>query len=63
MAKVSPLLHPDRFKGRVAIVAGGSAGIGKATAEELCKEGASVAYTLLPEDGGGDARRIPGKRV
>ena len=61
MAKVSPLLHPDRFKGRVAIVAGGSAGIGKATAEELCKEGASVAYTLLPEDGGVTLDEFQGK--
>jgi hypothetical protein len=41
----------DRFKGRVAIVTGGSAGIGKATMEELCKEGASVAFTGLEQFG------------
>ena len=35
----------DRFKNKVAIVTGGSSGIGKAVVEELCKEGCSVAFT------------------
>ena len=41
----------DRFKEKVAIITGGSAGIGKATMEEMCKEGASVAFTGTREFG------------
>ena len=41
----------DRFKNRVAIVTGGSSGIGKAMVEELCKEGASVAFTGISDIG------------
>jgi len=41
----------DRFKRKVAIVSGGTAGIGHSIAEELCREGASVAITGLPQDG------------
>lgn len=40
----------DRFRGKVAIVTGGSAGIGLATVRELCKEGASVALTGIEPD-------------
>ena len=41
----------DRFKGKVAIITGGSAGIGRATMEEMCKEGASVVFTGTSEFG------------
>ena len=41
----------DRFKGKVAIISGGSSGIGRATVEEICKEGASVVFTGLEDDG------------
>jgi NAD(P)-dependent dehydrogenase (short-subunit alcohol dehydrogenase family) len=39
-----------RFKGKVAIVTGGSAGIGLATVRELCREGASVCLTGIEQD-------------
>jgi NAD(P)-dependent dehydrogenase (short-subunit alcohol dehydrogenase family) len=36
---------PDRFRDKVAIVTGGSTGIGKGIVEELCREGAKVTFT------------------
>ena len=46
----APLVHPQRFQGRVAIVTGGSHGIGRAIVAQLRDQGAKVAYTALPED-------------
>jgi NAD(P)-dependent dehydrogenase (short-subunit alcohol dehydrogenase family) len=42
---------PDRFKNKVAIVTGGSNGIGRSIVEELCKEGCSVAFTGISDAG------------
>ncbi|MDP7397821.1 MAG: SDR family oxidoreductase [Lentisphaeria bacterium] len=41
----------DRFDGKVAIVTGGSFGIGRAITEELCREGAAVAFSGIEPEG------------
>jgi NAD(P)-dependent dehydrogenase (short-subunit alcohol dehydrogenase family) len=45
-----------RFLNRVAMVTGGSSGIGRSVVEELCREGASVAFTGLEADLGDRAQ-------
>jgi NAD(P)-dependent dehydrogenase (short-subunit alcohol dehydrogenase family) len=40
-----------RFEDKVAIVTGGSSGIGRAIVEELCKEGCSVGFTGISDIG------------
>lgn len=41
----------DRFKDKVCIVTGGSAGIGNAIVQEFVKEGGKVFFSCLPNDG------------
>jgi len=48
----------DRFKGKVAIITGGSSGIGKATLEEICKEGAAAVFTGTRDTGHHIAREM-----
>jgi NAD(P)-dependent dehydrogenase (short-subunit alcohol dehydrogenase family) len=47
----------DRFSCKVGIVTGGSMGIGRATVEELCREGASVVFTGIEPELGAETER------
>ena len=58
----------DRVAGRCAIVTGGAGGIGAATCEVFCEEGASVAIVDLDQgavDAAAEAVRanVPGAKV
>lgn len=48
----------DRFKDKVTIVTGGSSGIGRAIVEELCKEGARVAFSGISNAGATTAKEL-----
>jgi NAD(P)-dependent dehydrogenase (short-subunit alcohol dehydrogenase family) len=50
----------DRFKDKVAIITGGSSGIGRATLEEICKEGAAAVFTGLDDFGHQMVREMTG---
>jgi NAD(P)-dependent dehydrogenase (short-subunit alcohol dehydrogenase family) len=48
-----PIHHPvsNRFQGKVAIVTGGSSGLGRAIVEDFCKEGGKVLFTGISDAG------------
>jgi 3-oxoacyl-[acyl-carrier protein] reductase len=54
------MTNDHRFSGRVALVTGGSSGIGLATAERLLREGARVATLDLNAGGPGGALALAG---
>ena len=48
----------NRFTNKVAIVTGGASGIGRAIAEELCREGCAVCITGISEAGKATAKEL-----
>lgn len=48
----------DRFKGKVAIITGGSSGIGRAITEEFCKEGGVATFTGISDAGNSTAKEM-----
>ncbi len=57
--QASPLLTTDDLRGRVAIVTGGSSGIGRAIALELGRVGVHVGFNFL-DDGAYSRRQAQG---
>ncbi len=51
LSKIAHQPVPNRFRGKVAIVTGGSAGLGKSIVEEFCKEGGKALFTGISERG------------
>ncbi len=49
------------LKGKVAIVTGGSSGIGFSCVERLCHEGVSVAFSGISDDGANSEKNLLGK--
>ena len=54
--------YGDEFKGRVAVVTGGSDGLGLAISKALCEAGCDVYFCGRNERRGGGAERVIGKR-
>lgn len=55
---ISRVAVKERFRGKVAIVTGGASGIGCAIVEELCREGASVAFSGISAIGEMTAKEL-----
>ena len=51
LSKITHQPIPNRFTDKIAIVTGGSAGLGRAIVEEFCKEGGKVLFTGISERG------------